>query len=226
MTTSDDKDLWLEVLAGRAQPVDHATRQAAQAREVYRRMEEPAPDPALEARLLARIQSVNADIAQQAKAAAKAPLSAPAAPVGLLGRLLDWFSPGVGGAPLRYAGAALAVTGLAVALFSTMTPREGAEHEQMKSPPRAAVPPAPGLQGQPAAPLTLVDGQPLVRATALQSGLKALGVQAEVMPLGDAAQLDVSIPADQEAAVKAWLQEQQVAWPGGARLTIVVKSAP
>lgn len=223
MTDKTTDDRWLEVLAGRAQPDDHATAQAAQARAyVAQQVADDLAAPVDEQRtkrllnlMQARAEQRNRDQAAQAATATSRP--------GALARLLAWLNPAQGGA-LRVAGVA-AVMGLAVVLVSTLNRQGDDDHTQMKNMPAASGPGQPGgALGD--VPLVVVGKDPLARALALQATLKGQGLAAEVFPLGDRARLDASVPADQRAAVRQTLAAQGITWDGESSLSLEFRSVP
>ncbi len=221
MTDKTTDDRWLEVLAGRAEPHDHATRQAAQARAHI--AQQVAADQAASVdeqrtKRLLNLMQAQAEQRNRAQAAAT-----PAAAPGPLARLLAWLNPAQGGG-LRAAGAAAAVMGLAVVLVTTLKPSGDDDHTQMKGLPPSS---APGMQGGGAsAALTVIGGEPLARALALQASLQGQGVSAEVFPMGDRARLDAAVPTERQAAVRQSLAGQGINWAGGSQLSLEFRSAP
>jgi hypothetical protein len=86
--------------------------------------------------------------------------------------------------------------------------------------PRALPPGADRPLGTPAAPLVVPASDPLARALALQSELRALGVAADVFPLGATARVSARIDAGQRDAVARLLTTQGLAWPPGEALEV------
>jgi len=219
-THSSADDPWLEVLAGRAEPHDHATRQAAQARaHIARQVAADQATPVDEQRTKRLLNLMQAQAEQRNRAQATA---TPVATPGPLARLLAWLNPAQGGG-LRAAGAAAAVMGLAVVLVTTLKPSGDDDHTQMKGLPPIS---APGMQGGASGALAVIGGEPLARALALQASLQGQGVSAEVFPLGDRARLDATVPAERQAAVRQSLAGQGITWAGGSQLSLEFRSAP
>jgi len=220
-THNNADDHWLDVLAGRAEPHDHVTGQAARARaHIAQRVaaDQAAPVDEQRTKRLLNLMQAQAEERNRAQAAAT-----PVATPGALARLLAWLNPAQGGG-LRAAGAAAAVMGLAVVLVTTLKPSGDDDHTQMKGLPPIS---APGIQGGAAGGAQVVTGgEPLPRALALQASLQGLGVSAEVFPLGDRARLDATVPADQQAKVRQALAGQGIAWAGGPQLSLEFRSAP
>lgn len=216
-------DHWLEVLAGRAEAHDHATRQAARARAHIAQQvaaDQAAPVDAQRTKRLLNLMQAQAEQQQRAQAM---PTAQAATQPGPLARLLAWLNPAQGGG-LRAAGAAAAVMGLAVVLVSTLKPGDDDEHTRMKGLPPLSVP---GVQGGAASgALVVTGGEPVARALALQASLQGLGVSAEVFALGDRARLDAAVPADRQAKVRQSLAGQGITWAGGPQLSLEFRSTP
>ena len=214
--STDDK--WLDVLAGRAQAEDLATRQAAKARDFYSRQAEADQAQPVDEQRLKRLQNLmQAQVAERRAAAAAAK---PVVRAGLLARLGAWFNPPQGGG-LRYAGAAMAVMGLAAVLVIALDAPN--DDHTMKGGPLDGLT-LPGNAGG-ADWQVVVGGQPLARALAVQAALQQRNVSAEVTPLGDKTRLEASVPAAQQAAVRADLAALDITWAGSSALSLEFRAA-
>lgn len=224
MTDKTTDDRWLEVLAGRAEPNDHATAQAAQARAYVAQQvaaDMAAPMDEQRTKRLLNLMQAQAEQRKRGQAVA-APADPAASGPGVLARLLAWLNPAQGGG-LRVAGVA-AMMGLAAVLVTTVFQEVDDDTNQMKSLPPTTVPSPQGSTD--AGALVVLDKEPLARALALQASLKAQGITAEVFPLGDRARLDASVPAGQLAAVRQTLAAQGITWEGGPSLSLEFRSEP
>ena len=196
MTTADQvEDRWLDVLAGRAQPGDTATQQAAllrgyiglQAAEDLARV----PDPEGEKRVLNRLRARGAfrDVPAVVKPAPN-PVS----------RLIAWLFPQDGGHLGRYA--AVATVAFAVVAASVLMPENGDDNDlsSVKSLPGAVQP------GVPATSEALVmSAQPAQEAAQLVQVLKQAGVAANIGREGGDQVVRAQIPPDRFAAVQQGL---------------------
>lgn len=224
MTDKTTDDRWLEVLAGRAEPHDRATAQAAQARAyVAQQVAADLATPVDEQRIkrLLNLMQAQAEHRIRDQAVAAPPDTASSRP-GALARLLAWLNPAQDGG-LRVAGVA-AMMGLAAVLVTTVFQEGEDDPSKMKGLPPTTAPSPQGSTG--AGVLVVVGKEPLARAQALQATLMAQGITAEVFPLGDRARLDASVPADQLAAVRQTLSGLGITWEGGPSLSLEFRSEP
>lgn len=224
MTDKTPDDRWLEVLAGRAEPHDHATAQAAKARAyVAQQVAADLATPVDEQRTKRLLNLMQAQAEQRALGQALAkPAGAASSRPGAWARLLAWLNPAQGGG-LRVAGVA-AMMGLAAVLVTTVFQQGDDDPGTMKSLPPTSMPSTQGPSG--AGVLVVVGTEPLSRALALQATLKAQGITSEVFPLGDRARLDASVPAEQLATVRQTLAGQGITWEGGPSLSLEFRSGP
>ena len=223
MTEKTTDDRWLEVLAGRAEPHDRATAQAARARaHVTQQVAADLAAPVDEQRIKRLLNLMQAQAEQRNRDQAVAEPAAAATRPGSLARLLAWLNPAQGGG-FRVAGVA-AMLGLAAVLVTTVFQEGDDDPTKMKGLPPST---APGPQvSTGAGALVVVGKEPLARALALQATLKAQGITAEVFPLGDRVRLDASVPADQVAAVSQTLAGQGITWASGPSLSLEFRSEP
>ena len=220
-TNAQSNDPWLEVLAGRATATDLETRQAAKARDYYLRTAEADMAAPLDEQRLKRLQNMMDVQAAERRASTAAVQTAATERKGLWASLNAWFNPPQGGG-LRYAGATFAVMALAAVLVATRPPTD--DDQSMKGLPPGSLG---GMKGLGDSSLVVVSGgQPLARALTVQAALQRRNITAEVMPLGDKARLDASIPAEQQTAVREDLSSLGIIWPGGAGLSIEFRSSP
>ncbi|MBL8483038.1 MAG: hypothetical protein JNJ60_12640 [Rhodocyclaceae bacterium] len=188
-TPTDKDQLWLDVLAGRAEPSDADTRQAAQLRTyLERRAEEELntqPDPARERRMLDYLQ---------AHGALAAPRSAAPAP-GLLQRLAHWLFPPGAANGFRYAMAAALLCALAIPLVLLV--QRGTED-----------PLAYKDFTTPGEVLTIRAADPQLEARRLAAILAGHGVNASLSASGAQVLLKAEVPAAARDAIrKAMLDE-------------------
>lgn len=235
-------DRWLDVLAGRAEPADADTRQAARARglfvaQVEAESRRPGRDAAKAQRLKVLLNVMQAEGEAAARAAqagktAGAAAGRPAGPAaggysppGPVTRLLRWlFPPAAPAATWRLGSVAMGLLGLTVAVRVLMPGAGDDDATGMKSAPPAASA-APGAAVPPGTvPLVLTAAEPLQDALALQTALARVGVQAEVYPLGASARLEAPVPAAQGPAVQAALARRGLAWEPAPGLVVEFKA--
>lgn len=232
------EDRWIEVLAGRAAPHDADTRRAARARagfEAQARADlDTPPDEAATARLLARLERAAAGLrpgtpeadapalAGRAESAAPArPAPRPGGPQGwavwraLLG---TWVTAWL--APRPLAGFAMALFGGVLVLQWWAVHDEASD---IKTAPPAASAPAPGSYGH---TLIAPSATPLQDAMALREALRALGVTAQVLELGDATRVQAAVDPAAQAAVQQTLSQKGWAWTPGPQLSVEFQRKP
>jgi hypothetical protein len=210
------EDRWIDVLAGRAAPHDADTRLAARARagfEAQARADlETPPDEAATARLLARLEGAAAGLRPGAPEA-----TAPAVPqrwATLRAVLATWLAP----RPLAAFAAALFGGVLVLQWWAVHD-----EASDIKTAPPAASAPAPGSYGH--TPIA-ASATPLQDAMALREELRALGVTAQVLELGDATRVQAAIDPAAQAAVQQTLSQKGWAWTPGPQLSVEFQRKP
>jgi hypothetical protein len=242
------EDRWTDVLAGRAAPHDADTRRAARARawfEARARADlDTPPDEAATARLLVRLEQAAAGLRPGAPEA-----GAPALPAS---RLLPGAEGGRGedrvparpaprpGGPQGWAAwralldtwltawlAARHLAAFAAALFGGVLVLQWwvvhDEASDIKTAPPAASAPAPGSYGH---TLIAASATPLQDAMALREELRALGVTAQVLELGDATRVQAAIDPAAQAAVRQTLSQKGWAWTPGPQLSVEFQRKP
>ncbi|MES2938477.1 MAG: hypothetical protein V4864_12405 [Pseudomonadota bacterium] len=176
MSQNDDDARWLAVLAGRAQPDDDATREAAQYRAFF--VKQADGDLARQADDATRIRAMNHLRGAGAFAAPKKAVAAP--PPGGFQAMLQWlFPPGRSGA--RYALVAAVVLAVLAAPL-VFRPDGGDAPGQIKSLPGGT---------RDAQELVLVARDPVQRGREIENALIAAGVA----PLVEATQQEVLLAA-------------------------------
>ena len=214
--TEQDNERWLDVLAGKTQATDLATRQAASLRRYFEHQAAEdlaqAPDPQAEKRMLNRLR------ARGAFDAAPAPLPAENQP-GLLRRAVAWLLPPEGGHMGRYA----AVATVAFAVITGPMLLRGAgepldDTSAMKGlppPPPPLTPPDPALMG-----VLVMSAQPAQAAAQVVAVLTQAGIKSVLIQEGEDHLLRAQIPAAQVAELKQRLASLGLTIPtdGGLRL--------
>lgn len=197
--TTDRDERWLEVLAGRREPDDAETRQAASVRVFFERQAaddmQARPDPEREKRLLNVLNARGVLERSPAPAAARPPAPAPARGNPLTA-LLHWLFPPGASNGLRYAIAAALVLGVALAPLLGPDPQD--DSGTMKG-----APPGPGLGAN---RWSSVD--PAAEALRVQSLLASQGVTATVTTDGGDHVVEAVVPPDRTDAVRAALAVQ------------------
>jgi hypothetical protein len=210
-------DPWLEVLAGRAKPTDHATGQAAKARDFYARLaaaDQAQPVDEQRLKRLANLMDAQASKAQAASAATEQQRMA--WPL----RWLAWLFPPGGHNKARYAGVALTVLGLSVVVGNLMhNPDDDDTGFSKGLPAGIGDAQAPAAGSDP----VVTGGQALSRAISLQAQLRQLGVVADVLPQDKGALLTADVAPDQQEAVRKALAQSGIAWRMAPQLRIQFK---
>lgn len=192
MSTSQDDDRWLDVLAGRAEPSNDEERKAARARQFFQkeaehdRQVDPATRQRVENLLTAKLAAARQSQLQQT---AKPQTSWWA---GLLG----WLAPGGAMSSGRFATAAMAVMALvAVPYFLNPTALDADDPASIKSPITV--------------PETVIAAErPAQDAANLLQALASQGVVAVLTEEGPDRLVVARIPADKLTAVAGTLQQE------------------
>lgn len=213
MSTPQDDERWLDVLAGKAEPRNAEERQAARARQYFEieAQQEQQVDPAT----LQRVENL-----LMAKLAAAKPIAPaePAARTSWWSALSAWFNPGGDVATGRYAAVAVAVMA-AVALPYMMAPPapDADDPGTIKSPPAVVAPET-----------VIASAQPADDAARLLQVLAAQGVVAALTEEGADRLVVALVPADKLTAVSdATQKDLGVPLPADGQLRVRFKaSAP
>jgi hypothetical protein len=208
MATQPDDDKFFEVLAGRRQPDDADTRQAARLRQYYQMHptaeERPQPDPAGQARLLAYLRAREGQPAPGA-----APATTPPAKPGPLQRLLAWLLPPGPGRGMRLGMALAGVLGVAVLVRMVAPPDD--DHLTPKS------------GGPLAAETVKYAADPAQDAAQIQALLAGVGIPVTLTVQGREVLLRADIPPEQLAAVTQALSARGLTPPADGRLVLRIK---
>lgn len=202
MTPADDQR-WLAVLAGRAEPDDGETQEAAGLRAYLLQRNADEVAEADEASFRRTMNHLRANGAFTAKAAAAAE------PSGRRG-LLGWLLPGAAGGP-RYALAAAVLLAVVVAPLVLRQPNDEA----------GTIKRAPPVSTSAEAVLLATD--PLEKARDVETALIAHGVLPTLETGARQVLLTATVPPANAAAVRGALQGFGVALPADGRLRILVR---
>jgi hypothetical protein len=204
MTIEKDDD-WLEVLAGKKEPQDAQTRQAAALRNYFELQDQHAPtlDEATQRRILNALEATG--------------VFAPPATVktevgtGLVARVLQWLFPQGHANRGRYAGVALAVMAAVMLPYLLHSPVGEEDPYGVKSFPKGMTDPS---------AIVIDTAQPEQLADQLVAALSRHGVAAELRTDAIGQWVQAQIPAERIATVQADLASLGVVAPQDGRLMV------
>lgn len=209
MSTSQDDDRWLDVLAGRAEPSNDDERKAARARQFFQK--EAEQDLQVDAATRQRIENL-----VRAKLEAAKQLQKPEAHAGWWAAVTAWFFPEGSASAGRFATAAMAV--MALVAVPTMINPGAVDPEDPTS-----------IKSPITVPETVIAAeQPAQDATKLLQALANQGVVAALTEEGADRVVVAHIPADKLNSVASTLQQELgVVLPPDGELRVRFKaSAP
>jgi hypothetical protein len=219
MTQDRDDQRWMDVLAGRAEPIDAETRQAALLRNLVLAERQRADSPENQA-AVTRMMNI-----LETRGAFKAPPKRPT-PVQRLKQWLGFDADSSDGRGMVFAGrraalAAIAVCALALPIVISQQHPDGDDAVGIKGLPGNVQPPSPETRSQ-----LIRSAQARPDAEELMAMLAQVGVKGQLEATEAGFRVDASIPADRLVAAQSVLSRIGLVVPADGQLRVRFQQQP